>query len=146
MKRAFLSLFVCVTLSSLAQAAPAHERKGRIRDVDGVPVGQTAIAGVRGETPRSARGTHTIRSVRTRMTNFTQDPVDDPCGTIDPNRPCYMTGKDPCVKATNYTTCISRCQCQYTENKKKCKMSLACLDIAASEKDACDGSCLTDYM
>ena len=73
----------------------------------------------------------------------TQDMTTDGCfGTgITPGG----SGSDKCVKATSYNTCLKRCKCQYDENKQKCKQSPTCLDIAAAEKSACEGGCITDW-
>ena len=51
----------------------------------------------------------------------------------------------PCPKATNYDTCIKKCDCEWGKAKNKCNGGLACLDIANSEHDACTGNCITDY-
>jgi hypothetical protein len=82
------------------------------------------------------------------ISNFNQDPGGggtEDCGPIDPDHPCYAGSKDDCVKAKSYSTCLSRCKCQYDKNKKKCDNKLACLQIAIAEKEACDGNCITDW-
>jgi hypothetical protein len=80
--------------------------------------------------------------------DLTQDPGDEGCGPIDPSRPCYNSGgstTEVCVKATSYTTCKSKCECEYRNNKKKCKASAPCIDLATAERNACLGNCLVDW-
>jgi hypothetical protein len=67
-------------------------------------------------------------------------PSGDP-GGIETSNP-----QDPCIKATSFKTCQSRCKCQYDSNFKKCKTSRPCQDLAQAEKNACDGGCLADWV
>jgi hypothetical protein len=124
--RFLVCCFLLIGVASLAHAAPA---RGRARGV-GLPANPVIIQLV--EMPTADR--------------FVQDLPPEPCGSIDPNRPCYMgSTTDPCIKATSYTSCTKRCECQFTQNKKKCKASPVCIDLATSEKNACTGACLTDW-
>ena len=79
--------------------------------------------------------------------NFTQEPVDGGCGTIDPYKPCYSGGstEEICVKATSYTSCKSKCDCEFRKNKKKCNGGVSCIQLATTERDACYGNCLVDF-
>ena len=70
----------------------------------------------------------------------------DPCGSIDPDRPCYLTsGTRDCPAATSLASCNARCNCEFENNKKRCKSSPTCINLAASERDACYGHCTADW-
>lgn len=68
------------------------------------------------------------------------------CGSLptDPDQTA-SSQKGERITARDYDTCIQRCDCQYAKNKKKCGTSGWCLDLAASERHACYGNCITDY-
>jgi hypothetical protein len=126
-KRLVICFFLMIGISSLAEAAP------RARRIGGPAAKPGAIA------------IPTLVNMPT-IDKFVQDWPASPCGEIDPDRPCYMGGlTDPCIKATSYSTCKSRCECQFTANKKKCKTSAPCIDLAKAENEACLGNCVVDF-
>ena len=69
------------------------------------------------------------------------------CGPIDPYSPCYypLGGYSDCPARTSYDSCMRRCDCYFKKNKEKCKQSGPCLDLAAAEKNACEGACVSDF-
>lgn len=70
----------------------------------------------------------------------------DPCGSIDPDRACYMnTAPGACPENTSYSNCMARCDCEWEKNVERCDGGKACLDLAATEKRACYGNCVTDW-
>lgn len=70
----------------------------------------------------------------------------DPCGSIDPDRACYLPlGTKDCPPRTSYSSCVSRCDCQFEKNLKNCGTSPTCKSLATSEKNACYGACLADF-
>lgn len=50
-----------------------------------------------------------------------------------------------CPENRDYTSCLTRCECQYVNNKNKCKSDPACQSLALSEKNACIGNCNIDW-
>jgi hypothetical protein len=62
----------------------------------------------------------------------------------DPNSGGGSTDQQ-CPKVTSYDTCVQNCDCVYSNNKKKCGTSPTCLDMAAAERNACLGGCLSDW-
>ena len=70
----------------------------------------------------------------------------DPCGSIDPDRACYpILGTNDCPPRTSYSSCMSRCDCQFEKNMKNCGTSPSCKSLATSERNACYGACLSDF-
>lgn len=71
------------------------------------------------------------------------------CGALPAEGTSPTAGGDTpngeCIRSTNYETCIARCDCQYTKNKKDCGRSAWCIDIATSERNACYGNCIADW-
>ncbi len=54
-------------------------------------------------------------------------------------------GTTDCPKATNLDSCIKNCDCVWQNNKKQCGTNVTCQDTAASEHNACLGSCAADW-
>jgi hypothetical protein len=48
-------------------------------------------------------------------------------------------------KTQNCSACKSYCDCVYNNSMKKCKANTACINVAASEKNACYGNCSVDF-
>lgn len=48
-------------------------------------------------------------------------------------------------KGSTCKSCESHCLCEYNKQLKDCD-GLACRDLAAADKNACLGGCITDYM
>lgn len=69
------------------------------------------------------------------------------CGPVDPDRGCFYSsgGETTCVARKNLDSCLSRCECQYKNNKEKCKSSPTCINLATSENNACIGACYSDF-
>lgn len=77
---------------------------------------------------------------------YNNDIPTDPCGTIDPDRPCYAAAAGAtCQKGQGYDACKTYCTCVYNQNLKKCGTNLTCKDVATSERNACLGNCITDW-
>ena len=54
-------------------------------------------------------------------------------------------GAAVCPTATDYSSCIKRCDCEYANNYKKCNGGRSCIDVALAERDACYGHCVSDW-
>jgi hypothetical protein len=77
---------------------------------------------------------------------YQNDAPPEGCGAIDPNAPCYMVPSTGiCVAATSYATCVSRCDCNYKKNDKKCNGGIACKQLALAEQRACKTNCIVDW-
>lgn len=55
------------------------------------------------------------------------------------------SGGEVCPAVNSYDSCVERCECEYSKNRKKCGRNLWCLDVATSERNACLGNCITDW-
>jgi hypothetical protein len=95
-----------------------------------------------------APSAHAIDNVGTvgDCSNATVDTIEE-CllGGLSDSSSAGKTPDVPCPKATDYNSCIKKCDCEWGKAKNKCNGGLACLDLANSEHDACDGNCITDW-
>lgn len=49
------------------------------------------------------------------------------------------------IPRRNEQQCLDRCNCYWSYNVKKCARRIACLDVAFSEKNACETQCMIDF-
>ena len=50
-----------------------------------------------------------------------------------------------CPSATNYQTCMSRCDCRYSHNLARCGANAVCVDMALSARNDCYEYCGRTY-
>jgi hypothetical protein len=72
---------------------------------------------------------------------YDEDQTDTPGGTVGTSG----QQEEKCYTATNYATCISKCDCEFRKASKKCRGGLLCNEIATSDREACYGICVTDW-
>jgi hypothetical protein len=75
----------------------------------------------------------------------------DDCGSLPPTNGETGTtsggGETKCLVATSYDTCVTKCTCEFNKALKKCgTYGYWCKSVATSDKNACLGLCLTDWL
>lgn len=80
------------------------------------------------------------------MTSFCEAADCGSLPTVETNPAAPWNAYSLCTKARDYTSCILRCDCGYEANKKRCKSSPTCINLALSERNACYGNCSLDFM